>query len=307
MRKITLIILIVFGTFGLKAQEADTSWKISSDISLLMSQASFTNWSAGGENSLTLNGYFNFYAGYIKGRVKWENFLNLAYGQTKTGEMEFRKNEDKIDFSSSYGIRTSETSKWYYEALFNFKSQFAPGYNYPDGSDSTRVKISNFLAPAYTSIGLGMEYRPYDFMSFYLSPITARWIIVNDQDLADVGSFGVEPAYINEKGELVHGEKVKFEFGAYFRFLFVKELTKNIKFSTKLELYSNYLNNPQNIDVNWDNMFEFTINSWLAANLGWQIVYDDDTPILDSDGNTGPRTQFRQVLGVGLSYKFANR
>ena len=132
MKKTILILLIVFGAFGLKAQEADTSWKISSDISFFMSQASFSNWSAGGENSLTFNGYFNFYAGYIKGRVKWENFLNLAYGQTKTGDFEFRKNEDKIDFSSSYGIRTSETSKWYYEALFNFKSQFAQGYDYPD-------------------------------------------------------------------------------------------------------------------------------------------------------------------------------
>ena len=308
MKRITLIFFIVLASFAIKAQEADTAWKVTSDISLLMSQSSFTNWSAGGENSLTLNGYFNFYAGYNKGRVKWENMLGLAYGQTKTGKFEFRKNEDKIDFASVYGIETSDESKWYYTAAFNFKSQFAPGYDYPDGVDSTKVKISNFLAPAYTSLGLGMEYRPYDFMSFYLSPITARWIIVNDQDLADAGAFGVEPAYIDATtGDLVHGEKVKSEFGAYFRFIFVKDLTKSIKFSTKLELYSNYLANPQNIDVNWDNMFDFTINSWLTANLGWQLVYDDDTPILLSDGSTGPRTQFRQVLGVGLTYKISNR
>jgi len=305
MKKSILITFIILGVLGLKAQEADTAWKINSDISLMMSQSSFTNWSAGGENSFTLNGYFNFYAGYIKNKVKWENFLALAYGQSRIGDQEFRKNEDKIDFSSSYGIRTSETSKWYYEALFNFKSQFASGYDY--SNDSAKIKISNFLAPAYTSIGLGMEYRPYDYMSLYLSPVTARWIIVNDQALADSGAFGVEPAYINETGNIVHGEKVKSEFGAYFRFLFVKELTKNIKFSTKLELYSNYLSNPQNIDVNWNSMFDFTINSWLTANFGWQLIYDDDTPILDKDGNMGPRTQFRQVLGIGLAYKISNR
>ncbi len=307
MKKITLVFFIVLATFTIKAQDADTSWKVNSDISLMMSQASFTNWSAGGENSLTFNGYFNFYAGYIKGRVKWENMLGLAYGQTKTGKLEFRKNEDKIDFATVYGIETSDESKWYYTAAFNFKSQFSPGYDYPDGIDSTKVKISNFLAPAYTSLGLGMEYRPYDYMSFYMSPITARWIIVNDEDLADIGAFGVEPAYINEAGNPVHGEKVKSEFGAYFRFIFSKQLTKGIKFSTKLELYSNYLENPQNIDVNWDNMFDFTINSWLTANFGWQLVYDDDTPILLSDGTTGPRTQFRQVLGIGLTYKVSNR
>ena len=308
MKRITFIIFIVLGTIALKAQEADTSWKVNSDISLMMSQSSFSNWSAGGENSLTLNGYFNFYAGYLKGRVKWENMLALAYGQTKTGDFKFRKNEDKIDFASTYGLRTNDDSKWYYTAAFNFKSQFASGYDYPDGVDSTKVKISNFLAPAYTSIGLGMEYRPYDYMSFYISPITARWIIVNDQDLADAGAFGVEPAHIDATtGKKVHGEKVKFEFGAYFRFIFAKQLTKGIKFSTKLELYSNYLENPQNIDVNWDNMFDFTINSWLTANFGWQLVYDDDTPILLGDGTAGPRTQFRQVLGIGLAYKVSNR
>ena len=307
MKKITLIAFIVLGAFTLKAQDADTAWKINSDISLMMSQTSFTNWSSGGENSLTFNGYFNFYAGYQKGRVKWENMLGLAYGQTKTGDFEFRKNEDKIDFASIYGIETSDESKWYYTAAFNFKSQFAEGYDYPDGVDSTKIKISNFLAPAYTSLGLGMEYRPYDYMSFYLSPITARWIIVNDQDLADAGAFGVEPAYVNESGDLVHGEKLKSEFGAYFRFIFSKELTKGIKFSTKLELYSDYLQNPQNIDVNWDSMFDFTIKSWLSANFGWQLVYDDDTPIILSDGGSGPRTQFRQVLGIGLTYKVSNR
>ncbi len=307
MKKIVLIVLFGLGVSCLQAQEADTAWKVSSDISLLMSQSSFTNWSAGGENTLTLNGYFNFYAGYIKKRVKWETLLGLAYGQTKTGDFEFRKSEDKIDLSSTYGIRTSETSKWYYEALFNFKSQFAPGYDYPDKVDSSKVKISNFLAPAYTSIGLGMEYRPFEYLSLYLSPITARWIIVNDQDLADAGAFGVEPAYINEMGDLVHGEKVKSEFGAYFRFIFVKDLTKGIKFSTKLELYSDYIKNPQNIDVNWDSMFDFTINNWLTANFGWQVVYDDDTPIILSDGGTGPRTQFRQVLGIGVTYKVKNR
>jgi len=164
------------------------------------------------------------------------------------------------------------------------------------------------MAPAYTSVGLGMEYVPNDFMSFYLSPATARWIIVNDQDLANAGAFGVDPAEYNDAGDIVtEGKTIKQEFGAYFRFMFKRDIVKNVNLQTKLELFSNYLENPQNIDINWDTMINMTINSWLSANFGLQMVYDDDTPIVDADGNVGPRTQIKQLLGVGLTYKVASK
>ncbi len=288
-----------------KAQDdADTAWKIKSDVSLMFSQTAFNNWAAGGENNITLNGFFNFYAGYIKGKSKWENILALAYGQSKAGKQDFRKNEDKIDFVSTYGLKAAE--KWYYTANFNFKSQFDKGFKYYDDSiPAYNEEISNFLAPAYTSLGLGMEYRPFDFMSFYLSPATARYIIVNNERLADSGAYGVKKGYY-ENNVFVHGEKSKFEFGAYFRFLFIKDIMKNVSLSTKLELFSNYLENTQNIDVNWDTMINMKINEWLSASFGLQMLYDDDTPITDNDGKTGPRTQIKEYLSVGLMYKFTN-
>ncbi len=308
MKKITLLLagLLLFG-WGSKAQsDADTAWKVGGDASLMFSQSSFTNWAAGGENNVTLNGFINFYAKYEKRKSKWDNLLVLAFGQTKTGEKEFRKNEDKIDFSSSYGLKAAD--KWYYTALFNFKSQFAPGYDYHDDVDTLdKEKISDFLAPAYTSIGLGMEYNPVDYISLYLSPVTARWVIVNDQDLANAGAFGVDPAEYDDQGTMIkEGKTVKQEFGASFRFLFAKDIFKNVNFQTKLELFSNYLSNPQNIDVNWDTMIYMTINKLLSANFGLQMVYDHDTPIVDKDGNVGPRTQIKQLLGVGLTYKISN-
>ena len=304
MKKLTLLLIgfLLFGFISKAQNDADTAWKTGGDFSLMFSQSSFTNWAAGGENNLTFNGYVNLFAKYEKGKSKWENMLSLAYGQTKTGNQDYRKSEDKIDFLSAYGIKAAD--KWYYTANFNFKSQFAEGYNYHEDSIA-REKISNFLAPAYISFGLGMEYRPHDYMSFYFSPATARWIIVNDTLLASKGAFGVEKAYVDDNGKYVPGETSKFEFGAYFRFMFVKDIFKNVNLSTKLELFSDYLDNPQNVDVNWDTMINMSINSWLMASFGLQMIYDDNTPITDKDGNIGPRTQIKQLLSVGLNYKFS--
>ena len=140
MKKITLILSgILLVSVLANAQEKDTSWTVNSDISLMFSQTSFTNWAAGGDNNITLNGYYNFYAGYVKGKSKWENMLGLAYGQSRIGDQEFRKNEDKIDFLSNYGLKAAE--KWYYSANVNFKSQFADGYNFHDDTIA-KEKIS---------------------------------------------------------------------------------------------------------------------------------------------------------------------
>jgi hypothetical protein len=306
MKRITFLLsgLLLLSLVSFAQNEPDTSWKLKSDVSLMFSQVAFSNWAAGGENNITLNGFFNFYAGYIKGNHKWENLLGLAYGMNKTGERDFRKSEDKIDFLSNYGLKAND--KWYYSANFNFKSQFTEGFKYYDDSiPRYEEKISNFLAPAYTSIGVGMEYRPYNYMSFYLSPATARWIIVNDQDLADAGAFGVDPAEKDTSGLMIKGtgENIKFELGAYFRFLFVKDIMKNVNVSTKLELFSDYLETPQNIDVNWDTMINMKVNDWITASFGLQMLYDHDTPITDSDGKVGPRTQIKEQLAVGLTYK----
>lgn len=306
MKKYLPIVAILLFTSGIYAQDdADTSWKVSNDVMLMVSQSSFTNWAPGGENNITLNGYYNFYGGYIKGNTKWETLLGLAYGQSKTGEQEYRKSEDKIDLQSTYGIKASE--KWYYTLSLNFKSQFAKGFDYHDDVDTLGPeKISDFMAPGYISLGIGGEYRPKEYLSIYISPATARWIIVNDQDLADGGAFGVEGAKIDENGDPIPGtgETSRFEFGAYFRFLFVKDIAKNVNLNTKLELFSNYIENPQNIDVNWNTRIELKVNNWLSAMLGFDLVYDDNTPITDKDGNTGPRTQFKELLSVGLSYNF---
>jgi hypothetical protein len=305
MKKIILIFTGLLFSFAISAQDnSDTAWTVNSDAALMFSQSSFSNWAAGGENNLTFNAFFNFYAGYHKGKSKWENMLGLAYGQSKTGEKDFRKSEDKIDFLSTYGYEAAKN--WFYSANFNLKSQFAEGYNYHEDTIA-KEKISNFMAPGYISLGIGMENRPKEWLSIYLSPATARWIIVNDQDLADMGSFGVEPAYVDDAGNPVPGETSRFEAGAYFRIMLVKEVFKNVGLNTKLELFSDYLDNPQNVDINWDTRIDMKVNSWLSANFAFQMLYDDNTPVTDKDGNVGPRLQMREALSVGLTYKVSNK
>ncbi len=293
MKRHVLIILAfsILVSWGY-SQGTDTlvgPWKNGGKFALNFAQSSLTNWAPGGQNSLALNSFFNYFADYAKGKSLWENRLDFAYGLLKESDDDIRKNDDKIDLSSKYGMLA--TKKFYYAALLSFKSQFSKGYNYPD--DST--VISRFLAPGYLSIGVGMDWKPADYFSFYLSPATGRWIIVSDDDLSNIGAYGVDP-----------GDKVRTEMGAMARLEFLKDILKNVNLKSKLELFSNYLDNPQNVDVYWDNMFVMSINKYLSTSLNLTLAYDDNLRITDKDGKTGPRTQFKEVFGIGFTYGFGD-
>jgi hypothetical protein len=141
-----------------------------------------------------------------------------------------------------------------------------------------------------------------------LSPATYRLTVVNSQRLADLGEYGVDAAEYDTSGMMIkQGEIFRHEFGFNLKFMYMVTIVKNVDFQTTLELYSNYLENPQNVDVYWDNYFTFTINSWLSAQLTTSLIYDDDINITDKDGNTGPRTQFKQTFGLGLAYKIGHQ
>ena len=162
------------------------------------------------------------------------------------------------------------------------------GYNYPD--DST--KISNFLAPGYMLGAIGMDYKPNEIFNLFVSPITMKMTIVNDQTLSNAGAYGVD-----------QGKKTRSEYGGYLRAILKKDIMKNINLQTKLELFSNY-EEATHIDVNWEVLVAMKVNKYISATISTQLIYDHDIDILDSDGKVGPRTQFKEVIGVGISYKF---
>jgi hypothetical protein len=291
MRKYGLSLLIAVLGFTAAAQEKqDTSyWKKGGMISISFSQTSLTNWSGGGDNAVSTNGQFNVFANYNKGKNSWENKMNLEYGLIKQGDEGVRKSIDKIEFNTKYGYKNG--GHWFYTALLDFKTQFAKGYNYGDTED---VKISNFLAPAYLNLSIGMDYKPNEVFSAYISPITSKMTIVNDDDLSDLGAFGVDA-----------GDNFRGEFGAFSKLSLNKDIMENVNLKSTLDLFTNYSENFGNVDVTWEVMVNMKINSFLTANINTSLVYDDDVDYFNEDGiNKGPRIQFKEIIGVGLAYKF---
>jgi hypothetical protein len=306
MAKIKLFFILLFIALSAYSQTptdslapVDTSWKKGGFISLSFTQVSLSNWAAGGEDAYSGLALFNWFANYAKDKVTWENYIDLGYGVIKTGEANVRKNEDKIDLGSKYGYKAF--GNWYYSALVNFKSQFAPGYNYPD--DST--VISRFMAPAYLIVSVGLDYKPNEYFSAFISPATGKFTFVTDQKLADAGAYGVDS-----------GKTIRSEFGAYFRAKFQKDLAANFNLSTTLALFDNYTDkvasNKDNVDVNWETLFALKAGKFITASLYTNLIYDHniDIPTYETIGGVktitgvGPKTQFKEVFGLGVSYKW---
>lgn len=293
---VTLVLLNIF-TINLMAEDEKSveGWKKSGVLSLNMAQSSFTNWAAGGQNSVALNGLINMTANYRMKKTAWDNTLTIGYGKMvqKGTELGWVKTDDRIDFQSKYGYQASE--KWFYSGLMSFKTQMDKGYNYPD----TDHKISDLLSPAYLLFSLGMDYKPSDRFSVFLSPLTSKNTIVRDDELSAKGAFGVEP-----------GKNFRGELGAYANLAFKQdEILKNVNFMTKLDLFTNYLKNPQNIDVSWEALLVLKVNEYISATVNTLLLYDDDILIkIGEDGSGTPRlgrrVQFKEVIGVGFTYKF---
>lgn len=290
MKKLLIILLILpFAAFTEEVPDSVKYWKRSGIFSANFSQVSLTNWAAGGQSSMSGVFIVNYLANYKKDSLSWDNYLDLRYGFLKEDGNDLTKSSDRIEFNSKVGYNTG--SRWNYAGLINFKSQFAPGYNYPRTPGD--VYMSKFLAPAYINVALGMDYKT-EFISLFISPATGKFTIVNDDTLSAAGEFGVDP-----------GKKFRAEFGGTVRFGAQKEIFKNVTASTKLDLFSNYFHNPQNIDVDWTFMLNMKVNEWLSANFLTQLVYDDDIKIMDADtGKGSPMVQFMEMFGIGLSFKF---
>jgi hypothetical protein len=292
----------------LKGIAADSikSWKFGGVISLNGQQVSLTNWAAGGSNSISFGGIISGFARYKKGKDTWDNQIDLGYGIIKQGtNKQWWKTDDKIQITSKYGRQAFK--KWYYTALGDFKTQFTEGYNYPNDS----VYISRFMAPGYLVVALGLDYKPNDHFSLFIAPVTGKFTFVNDDSLARYGAYGVQKEIRDPYagGAITQNYKThREEFGAYLKMQYQTKIMENVTFQTMLELFSNYLHHPENIDVNWTTLTTLKVNKYISATLTTQLIYDDDIDLMrtagDKKGTMGPDVQFKQVLGVGFNYKF---
>jgi hypothetical protein len=199
-----------------------------------------------------------------------------------TSSQGLRKNDDRIDYFSKYTYKIKP--KWGFGAVANFRTQFTNGYKY---DVTPREKISGFLAPAYLTLAPGFDWTPSEWFSLFLSPISGRWTYVNDENLTSL--YNVDA-----------GKTIRTEMGGFVSANFKKDIAKNVNLRSRLDLYSNYLANPQNVDVFWTNILTLKVNKFLNVTYNFDLIYDDDVRIF-GDNRDAARTQIKSLLSVNLT------
>lgn len=268
-----------------KEEEPPKAWVTKGSISFLLNQAAFSNWIAGGENNISGTLGLNYDFNYTKGDWTWTNKVIAAYGLVKTEGSKFtKKTDDRLEINSVLGKKGGRN--WYYSAFLNFKTQFTKGFTFgtdENTGEETRTEQTNFFSPAYLQFGPGFLWKKNDNLSVNIAPATARFIFVNsDFTLPNAAYFGVD-----------EGSSSRFELGASLSVYYKFNLMENVSFENILNLYSNYLEDAQNVDMDYQLNVVMKINKYLSTNLSVQTIYDD---------NAIGRLQVRQVFGLGVNF-----
>ncbi|GAA4896640.1 DUF3078 domain-containing protein [Flaviramulus aquimarinus] len=291
-----------------KQEYIGPQWTQENKASVDLSEVAFVNWNSGGSNSIS--GLFGLKSSldYKDKFFVWKNNIEVRYGVNKQEARELRKTDDLFEINSNMGYKPDSLSRWFYSARLNFRTQLTNGYNYPNKEEP----ISRLLAPGYLFFGGGMEYgKDIDKLSFYFSPLTLKATFVLDEKLANKGSFGVVPAVLDAEGSIIiPGKKVRKEVGVLVTNSYEMQLIENVNVKNQVSLYSDYINNFGNVDLDWRLDFDFKVNSFVRATLGSHIRYDDDvkttkpSEIETEFDEAGAKVQWKQFLGVGFAVDF---
>ncbi len=269
-------------------------WKFSGQNSFALSQVSYTAWSDGGDNAFAFNAFSNLEAKYTKKDLTWNNFLWLAYGtQYIASNAKYQKINDRLEFQSDLGLKAFK--HWDYAIRFNFKSQFAKGYNYK--ANDYENYISRFMAPGSFLLAVGMTWKPVDYFSMNISPLGGNLTLVVDTVFPAIGGnrFGVPV-----------GSKELWEMVGSVNLLFKKDVFKNVNLASRFDARSNYLEDPQNIVFEWETLMIMKVNKFISCNAGVILKYNDKTNYKDPDGVVhGPRLQIKELLSIGFVYTFS--
>lgn len=295
MKKILLTTALFFTLNGVFAQNAEKEtlkkneeaaslavekpdgWNKKGTFTFLANQATFNNWLAGGQSNISGNIGVNYDFNYKKGKWNWDNRLFAAYGLTKIKDQDLQKSDDRLEFNSLLGKKAS--GHWFYSGFFNFKTQFDTGIDLTSG-----IRTSHFFSPAFFQFGPGMMWKKSDNLKFNIAPATSKLIIVHSHFTDFGSSFGVE-----------QGDTSRYEFGAAINGYYKFNLMENVSVENILNLYTNYLEDPQNVDIDYTLNIAMKINKALSTNLAFQTIYDD---------NAFRGFQTRQIIGLGVNYGF---
>ena len=292
MKKI-LFSFLAFSGLYINAQEVATesvavsdtikNWSIDGQHTLMLNQAAFSNWVGGGANNIGWIAGVNYNMTYQKDKDLWENIAILGYGQNNTKGVGNRKTQDGINLSTNYGRKIA--NNWYASAGASLLTQFAPGYE--DGNNPDALKISNFMAPGYLSVGAGFTYRPNDNFTLTLRPANARWTFVMDEDLQKAGTYGLK----ND------GDSSLFQFGFLATAQYKMKIMENITLVNNASVFSNYLDHPERLVVSYGGVLNMKINKYVSSVITLDLLYDH---------NQIKKTQLKQTLGVGFAYNLNN-
>ena len=281
---------------------ADTVlWKSEGVVNLQFSQVHLKNWAAGGQSNLSLMTKYDHNWNLDRERIGWDTELHLAFGMLHRPEDHvFIKTDDRFEWSSKWGYRATETA--FMTIMAQFRSQFAPGYSMMDGIPDRDNLRSNWMAPGYGVFAAGIDYKnSKGGFTLFFAPFTYKGTWVLDDSLSQAGAFGVEP-----------GERFRYELGGYVKLGWVTQVVENVTYSLRLDLFSNFVANPENVDLFTDHVLSLKINSYLTATISATFIYDDDVILtkepIEVEGEMipqqGPGVQFKEVISVGLSLKF---
>ena len=279
MKKLILLFALSIQLQSLYAQETHetTAWSRSGTFTFLLNQSAFENWVAGGVSSVSGTVGINYDVNYLKDDWSWDNKIIASFGITKIKDQDTQKSDDRLEWNSVLGKKAS--GYWYYSGFINFKTQFT------DDLDSDTEGPTKFLSPGYLQIGPGMLWKKSENLKVNIAPATSKLIVVDKNlTLPNAAYFGVE-----------EGESTRFEFGASIGAYYKFNLMKNISMENILNLYSNYLEDPQNIDIDYTMNLVMNINKYISTTLTYQTIYDD---------NAFQGLQTRQVFGLGINYNF---
>lgn len=327
-------------------------WDESLKTNIKFGQTSLTNWAAGGDNTVTLQAFIDGNANYKKDKLFWNNRLQLDYGFVYASSKPIlQKSDDRIYFESKFGYKNEKMRNFSFSANYDFKSQFSTGYDYKTPADlkddqgndlegselrqawrAARNTKSGFLAPAYTNLALGIDLKPWKWLSLNIAPLTGGVVIVKDVDLRKNYGMLLKEAYEDasrmspEVAEKFNKDmasddpaligqyyrSARFEFGAQVKADIAVNVNDNFSYTSQLVLFSNYLDHPEKIRVNWDNRFDWKLAKYFSLTLTTNMIYDDKVMIkseedIDRYPDGRARVQFKESLLFGFTYTIARK
>ena len=352
MKKVIITLaaaLVAFGAYAQDAQQAAAEaakaidaaqnaevkvekpkyWTSSLKTNVSLGQTSLTNWAAGGDNTVSLAAFIDANANYKKNEMFWNNRLQLDYGFLYASSKPIiQKNTDRIYLESKWGYKTEAMKNFYFSANYDFKSQFAPGYEYKtpsvEGLENLPMKdkvqawmdarrpLSGILSPAYTNLALGIDWTPAKWLSVNFAPLTGGFVIVEDVRFRQSYSMPLRKEWEGiTEGVPTDGSQLRsarFEFGAQLKVDAKVNVNDNFSYSTQVVLFSNYLDKPQNMRVNWDNRIDWKLAKYFSFTVTTNLIYDDKVMIFsEKDGKTHQRIQFKESVAFGFTYTIASK